>query len=128
MRYRGQSLLLFTADNELLLQFRDGAAGIRNPLAWDFFGGAYEPGEDVLVGALRELSEELNIAADASELTIVGDYADANGREVVIRLTRPVSWNDIELHEGAGCGFFTKEEALNLPLEARVRVIIEKYA
>lgn len=126
--YRGQSVLLRNADGKLFLQFRDGAPGVHNPLQWDFFGGGYEPGEDLLLGARRELREELGIDVSCEELQVVGDYTDAVVHEVIIICTRPVEWDDVRLAEGAGCAFLTKEEALRLELIPRIRAIIERHA
>lgn len=124
--YRGQSIILKNADGEILLQFRDGNPRL-NPLNWDFFGGGYDHGEELLPGARRELLEELGVDVALDDLQVKGEYTDDLVHEAIILCLRPIEWREIDLREGAGCGFFTKEEAMQLPLIERVRSNIEKF-
>ena len=59
------NVIAFTPKNEVVLvrQYRHGA----ECLTWEIPGGCVEPGEDPLVSAARELSEETGFKADSFE-------------------------------------------------------------
>ncbi|MBI5155665.1 NUDIX domain-containing protein [Candidatus Peregrinibacteria bacterium] len=123
----GHSVIITNAAGEYLMQFRDGAAGIHDPLTWDFFGGAEEEGESHIEAAVRELQEELGIEIQPAELTVVTEQAFADRDDTLIRCSRPLEWGQFTVLEGAGCAFLSREELLRLQLSQRVRFIAEKY-
>ena len=98
------------ADGKFLLQMRDGNGS--NPLRWCFFSGSIEPGEDPLEAAMREFLEETGIERHPTQFAHVATYDHGPRCFVrhVYRLAVPVAWAMIALGEGAGAGFFTRDE------------------
>ncbi len=127
MELKGNSLVITNAAGEYLMQFRDDNPGISRPLAWDFFGGGIENNESVLESAARELHEELGIEATPEQFEVAGEYTYEKGTDIVIRFQKNVEWGEFILLEGAGCGFFTKQELLQLSLDTRGLDIVTKY-
>jgi 8-oxo-dGTP pyrophosphatase MutT (NUDIX family) len=65
--------ILHTGDGRYLLQHRDAKRSIFYPDHWGCFGGALEPGEDVLQGLKRELHEELALESGICTFSHFGD-------------------------------------------------------
>lgn len=109
-----------------LLQFRDGAAPTY-PLLWSFWGGALDEADKTLAhAAARELGEELGILARPDEFELAGKRVARSGRTApLFRLTRALTWADITVREGAGAGWFHREEILSLPATPSVTFHVE---
>lgn len=108
------------AEGRFLLQMRDGNGS--NPLRWCFFSGAIEPGEDPLEASMREFLEETGIERHPTLFAHVATY-DHDPRGFVrhvYRLNVPISWPAIALGEGAGAGFFTRDELRMLQEQDRL--------
>lgn len=122
----GCSVIIRNLDGKYLLQFRDSDAPLY-PLLWDFFGGGIEEGETAIECVIRELEEELELKVTADDLELLGafDWTGHNDHAVLCKKT--LEWNDIRLHEGAGCGFFTIEEMLQLPTVSYVPGFVKRY-
>jgi ADP-ribose pyrophosphatase YjhB (NUDIX family) len=58
---RVASAILYNAQGQILLQFRDNKPGLPEPHTWTPFGGQIEPGEDPDDGIRRELVEEIEL-------------------------------------------------------------------
>ena len=111
-----------------LLQIRDGTEGICNPLKWNFFGGSLIDNEDPVAGAIRETQEELGIVVEPDDFDLVGELRPREDRLVfVIQYKQPVEWQDITVQEGAGAGYFTKDEILRIDITDATRMLAEKY-
>jgi len=113
-------IIIRNHDGKFLLQFRDGKAPV-NKLLWTFFGGAAEEGEDPALAAVREVQEELNLIIRETDLRLVTrkpwvhEGLGVDETIVLFELATEVRWDMIEIREGAGGAFLTKEEALSLP-------------
>lgn len=111
-----------------LLQIRDGTEGICNPLKWNFFGGSLIDNEDPVAGAIRETQEELGIVVEPDDFDLVGELRPREDRLVfVIQYKQPAEWQDITVQEGAGAGYFTKDEILRIDITDATRMLAEKY-
>ncbi len=122
----GCCVIIRNCDGKYLLQFRDGAAP-ENPLLWDFFGGSREKGETPVECAIREVDEELELKVTPDDLENLGEFEWPGHKDNAILCKKTMEWDDIRLHEGAGCAFFTPEEILQLPSVAYVPGFVERY-
>lgn len=119
-------VLIFNIQGEMLLQFRNAQAPT-NPHKWGFFGGVIEEGEDAWDCAVRETAEELEVEIHKRHLECVGILEKRDGgRLIILKYMHPVGWSDIVVCEGAGAGFFSKEDALKLPLTPGTRMFLER--
>lgn len=120
--------IITNSQGKYLLQMRDGAEGICNPLKWNFFGGGLEDGEDPVAGAVRENGEEIGLAADAADFEFLGEFSPKENSVVyVVRYMKPVEWENVRLGEGAGAGYFTKEEMEKIDITEATKQLIDKY-
>lgn len=103
-------LVLKNDGGEYCLQFRDGNQGIFNPLRWSLFGGHVEPGESAGRTACRELEEEIGVRVDEGQIAFLDRFELPQQTYDVFECKKPINWGDIQLREGAGCGFFTTNE------------------
>ncbi len=111
-----------------LLQVRDGAEGICNPLMWNFFGGGVMDNEDPIMGAVRETQEELNVKVKSNNFELLGELKAREDRLVyVVRCKKHLEWKDVTVQEGAGAGYFSKEEMLKIDITEATRLLIMKY-
>lgn len=127
----GTCLVIQNGAKRYLMQFRDGNPK-NDPLTWDFFGGMgdeHETGDEegVKKSGAREMGEELEIEVQPDDLVLIAEETIDGVRNVLLRYQRTVEQTDITLREGAGFGYFTKDELLRLDLIQRVRVLVEKY-
>jgi 8-oxo-dGTP pyrophosphatase MutT (NUDIX family) len=107
---------------------RDGTGGICNPLKWNFFGGSIADDEEPIDGAMRETSEELGIEVNRDDFELLGELHPSEDKLVyVVKYKKPLGWKDIEIREGAGAGYFTRDELLKIDITDATRLLIEKY-
>ena len=104
---------------KILLQFRDSQAPSA-PLAFSFFGGVTEGDETPLEGMIREVEEELNMNIAADDLRLLAEEpwtGENSEKEKIVyfyEYRNPISWNDIDVREGAGAAFLTKDEIASM--------------
>lgn len=55
-----QKALIFNSKNQMLM-LRRSKTDVRRPLQWDFPGGLYEDGEELIASVTREISEETGL-------------------------------------------------------------------
>lgn len=109
-------IVIKNAEGKILLQMRDGTEGISNPLLWGLWGGGVEESDpSPTFAAARELQEELGIDATEADLQLLGQSELAEGKEDMYLYTKPLQWGQFVVNEGAGAGFFHKEELLKIP-------------
>lgn len=116
---------------KILLQFRDSNAPTM-PLQWSFFGGEVDADETVEEAMMREAMEELdiNIAPEDLRLLATEQHTDELTRTVhFYEYTKPIRWNDISIHEGAGAAFLSKEEVATMQdATETAKYFVAKYA
>lgn len=120
------ALALFDEEGHLLLQER--LAGKQHGGMWEFPGGKVEPGEEPRDALCRELAEELGVEVRPHELepTLFAEETSA-GRVIVLMLYR-VQAKEIAPHgrDGQQWGWFSREEAAQLPLAPMDRDLLER--
>ncbi len=100
-------------DGKVLFQFRDENPRVA-PLQFSLWGGAIEEGESPELATSRELFEELgmqtaiNPFSDMHKMMVTSQYGDVPS--YLCELSRPVSWSNFRVYEGAGAAFFTLSE------------------
>ncbi len=122
----GVNVIIQNSEGKYLLQMRDSTEGICNPLKWDFFGGGMEDGGPLL-NAAREIKEELDVAVDVKDMELLVDISDDNLKQYIVKCNQKIEWSDFNLFEGAGAGYFTKEEILSIDIPKNTKLIVEKY-
>ena len=126
-RGSGCNLIVQNSAGKYLLQFRDGTPGISNPLTWGLFGGGLEPGETVLENASRELTEEIGITLPTEQFLLVGETIINGRREIGCRCLTPIEATEIILQEGAGFGYFTRDELDRLELGPLMTYFLDNW-
>ena len=117
---RAVATILVNGRGELLLQLRDGNALV-SPNQWGLVGGGLNPGEDPVVGTMRELREETGLVPD-DELTLIhhGTWPASLGPGQtewwVFAAATAATASDIEVHEGEDITFVPADRAANLEL------------
>lgn len=120
--------IIQNAAGKYLLQIRDGTEGICNPLKWNFFGGGITDNEDPIAGAVRETQEELTIEVNPDDFELLGELHPQEDRLVyVVKYKQPVEWQNITIQEGAGAGYFSKDELLRIDITDATKMLIEKF-
>ena len=114
------SVIIFrNSEGKILLQFRDSMAPSA-PLGWSFFGGRAEGEETPFDNLMREIKEELNFEISSEKVRLLIEkpwISESNGEEKVVYLFEyitPIGWNEIDVREGAGAAFLSKEEIASL--------------
>jgi len=122
---KGACCVIQNSAGKYLLQMRDDNEGIFNPLKWSFFGGATE-GHDPELTMIIELDEELDIHIYRDDITFL--YTDVVNGSLAsfFKLNRTIEWLSFNLHEGAGAGFFTVDEALKIDCAEHTRKYFQK--
>lgn len=122
------NILVRDSQGRTLLQMRDSAAK-SSPLLWGFWGGAVDVNdEDAYHAASRELSEELCVSASPGDFTTLGERTDSHGHMAALVLYQPpLHWTDIHVNEGAGAGYFWREEIAQLPIARAIAWFLERH-
>jgi 8-oxo-dGTP diphosphatase len=111
----------------LLLQ--QGLPHKRHAGLWEFPGGKVESGETPRFALCREIAEELAIELAEDALVPAGfaEEAGFDGRPpLVLFLYTCLRWQgEPEAREGQGWGWFTPEQARELPMPAMDRALLE---
>lgn len=113
---RSVNILMRCPMGRTLLQKRDGAAP-RSPLQWSLWGGALEACDrDSLAAAAREIEEELGISTSADAFEMIGERRSSTSVAHFVLYRPSVTWGDVDVKEGAGAGFFWRDEMARLSL------------
>ncbi len=116
---RAAVALIVLEDGRYLVQLRDQKPGIFYPGHWGLFGGAMERGETPEAAVIRELEEELGLAAAGIEH--ITEFSFTLGRfGTITRHFFQVSvlssvLKSLILREGSEMRAFSASEILNLP-------------
>lgn len=114
-------IVMRNEEGKYLFQFRDSNAPT-NKLKITFFGGSMDAGEQPVDAALRELKEELEWDVRPEDVRLVvekpwfQEELEEDETMYVFEVTKPVSWDDIRLREGAGAVFLTIDELMSLEI------------
>jgi 8-oxo-dGTP pyrophosphatase MutT (NUDIX family) len=102
-RYWSGGFLYDPAARAVLLHQRDGNTKF-NPNKWAFFGGLNEGEEDPVACFLREVFEELGLAARREQVVPLRDYlnTELDTYRHVFYVVSDVKKEDLTLGEGAG--------------------------
>jgi len=98
----------------------------RDAHKWNFPGGVIEDGEGIEAGLAREILEEANIAAKIYSCIDTFDTVEPENTIHIYEgayVSGDISIQEFELEDG---GWFTIDEALNLPLAFNIRDYISK--
>jgi len=117
------NLLFRDTTGQIFLQFRDANAPVE-PLCWSFWGGRVEEAEqhDLQKSACREAAEELGLLLRPKDFEFVHRRQGSDGKRSTLLACRiAISWRDVTISEGAGGGFFPRENLLSLSLHKRLR-------
>jgi mutator protein MutT len=91
------------------------------PGQWSFFGGKIEAGETPEQAIVREIDEELSY-----ELSFFTTLKETQDRTWFMGYMEK-ELDQLILAEGADFGFFTYEEAMNLPLTESTKAVLQQY-
>lgn len=120
-------VIIHDADNRVFLQHRDAQAPT-NPEKWGLWGGSVEDGETLVVGAVRELEEELSITVAGSNLTYFGRYASEDGlRELHVYILADIGQFTYQQREGDDMRYFSHAELVGLVLTPRTKAALQDY-
>jgi 8-oxo-dGTP diphosphatase len=96
------------------------------PGVWSFFGGTIANDETPQQAACRELFEELEIAISPAQLSFFGAFVETNKKRYVYVL--PITGSErLQLKEGRGLGFFSRDEIIHLQIQEAARLILQQY-
>lgn len=117
--------------DKCVLQLRDERPDISSPGQWSLFGGKIEPGERPPEAMIRELREELGIAADEwHALWPVDHFAEFERQTVRLWLfwgRVDSQWKRRELREGQDARAFGFDELAALEIPAVMRDVLKRF-
>ena len=121
------ALALTDSEGRLLLQQRP--AGKHHAGLWEFPGGKVETLENPRFALVREIGEELGLEVDPADLSPALVADDMGERAIVLFLYTAAKWlGNPEGREGQEWGWFTSEEAANLPLAPMDRDLLSRLS
>lgn len=114
----GATVLLRRPDGTILMQLRDDGRGapIPFPNMWNFPGGAVEPYETPLEGAIREVAEEFNIQINPTDCHEIWRYTHEHAANDHIFICSVPTDIIPVLNEGAAWAWMTLSEIAELEL------------
>lgn len=124
---------LFQPDARKVLLHRRGADALMSPGVWAFFGGENEEEDegDPVRTWRREMREELGIALDAEQISIIceGVHRHTGQTRHFLYAEWPALSDDFVLGEGAGFAWFPLDEAVReSSLPTPMRRCLESFA
>ena len=114
----GATVLLRRPDGSFLMQLRDGGRGVPIPFPnmWNFPGGAVEPHETPIEGAMREIAEEFEIQINPTICHEIWRYTHEHAAiDHIFLCAVPADIRPV-LHEGAAWAWMTLNEIAKLEL------------
>lgn len=123
------AIALTDAAGRLLLQQRP--ARKHHGGLWEFPGGKVDAGEAPREALVREIAEELALVIKPSDCAalLLAEEAREGQPAVVLMLYRATCWHGTpEGLEGQQWGWFTREEALALPLAPMDRDLVKRIS
>ncbi|ACL76686.1 radical SAM protein [Ruminiclostridium cellulolyticum] len=125
----GTAIIIEDSQGKLLLHHRDCNPKIKYPGTWVLFGGGKEFGETPEQAIRRELMEELNL--DISNFIFYGNYhyndEEEEHLQFVYHMKMDLDISRVNLNEGAGLGYFSRDEINKLQLGFNIRDIVEDF-
>jgi 8-oxo-dGTP pyrophosphatase MutT (NUDIX family) len=127
MKNRTSAGILLIKNGKLLLQHRTADAPT-NPNLWGCFGGGVDEGESPTEAVKREALEELEYVLKNPRLIDTETYVDKLGEQggVTHTFVEEYDGSPLVLHEGQAYGWFTLDEALQLPMPEYRRSILAR--
>ena len=100
-------VILVRKDGSLILQLRDKKDGLVNSGLITAFGGSIKPGETSREAAIREISEETNLAIVPKRLEFFKKYTktkNVHGEDKIVDyfITRNIDDKNLKIYEGQG--------------------------
>ncbi|QBQ98160.1 NUDIX domain-containing protein [Paraburkholderia pallida] len=124
---RSVNILVRDESGKTLLQMRDGAASLA-PLTWSLWGGAVDADDrGPYECAAREFREELGVDAKPDDFKLVASRQSTTQLALLVSYVRPMRWGEFCVNEGAGAGFFWRDEIERLPTSVALRHYLDKY-
>jgi 8-oxo-dGTP pyrophosphatase MutT (NUDIX family) len=113
----------------VLLHQRDGKTDI-NPHKWAFFTGLVENYESPLTAILREVKEEIGYSLTDTQAQEIDRYLNEERQTIrhVFLINVETEFYPRKVHEGAGVGWHTLSEALQLDVTTLTKYDLEKFA
>lgn len=122
-----QKAIIYRNDRVLL------ARDPRTPNFWELPGGRLNVGEDPRDGLRRELREELGVECQIEDVVFLKQFRQGNEKaqpSLVLVYTATLGKDaklSLDPREIAEIGWFTKEEALSLPLFPEYLAALQRY-
>ncbi len=121
------AVALFDSKGRVLLQQR--LPGKRHAGAWEFPGGKVESGESPRAALVREISEELGLSLECNLLEPFHFSEEEGDPAIVLNLyTSREAVAPPQGLDGQAWGWFTLEEAADLPLAPMDRKLLANLA
>ena len=96
------AMVVLYHNRHFLMQLRDDNEDIIYPGQWGLFGGHLESGEVPLLGAIREVKEEINYTLEKP--TLFRCYEDSKASRYIFFAPLETSLSSLELNEGQDLG------------------------
>ncbi|WP_112322337.1 NUDIX hydrolase [Oceanibium sediminis] len=126
----GALALLSDTNGRFLMQLRDDRPGVIHPGLWSLFGGGVEPGETLSGALVRELHEELGLSVPTREPRPFAWFQSDSAQRTrlyVFTLSLAITPADLRLGEGAGFGFFTRDQLRGLAMPHALKPVFTAY-
>ena len=122
------SIILQDKLGRVVSQLRDDFDGLGGRGKWGMFGGHVEAGETPAQAAIRELAEETNINAEATDIAPFVRLVPVQGYQVrhyIYTLNRSIELHEILVHEGAGFAALNARQLAKFDLIPSARMIFD---